>query len=181
MFIALTLLLFAIAIISDLRSYRIPNQLCFFFIALGLLLNLITGGLSELTYALLACLLMFALLLPLFALNMLGAGDVKLMMAVGALLGPTISLWSLAWGIAVGGLLTVIVAAFKTGWNGIKKTAHRYFLCFCMRRYVRPESDELGAVTVPYAPALALGFAITCYRDPSLIQSFIQFFAQAGI
>lgn len=125
--------------------------------------------------------LMFILLFPVFVFRLLGAGDVKLMMAAGALLGPNLSFWSLVWGITVGGGLTIIIASFRVGWPGVKKTLHRYFISFCLRQYIKPENSELGAIKIPYAPALAIGFLITCYQEPLLRQSFITLLNQAGI
>ncbi|MCU7554878.1 A24 family peptidase [Alteromonas sp. ASW11-19] len=173
--------LFTLAIFFDLRAYRIPNMLCATFLTLGIVLNGIENGIAGALWATAAACLMLILLFPLYSLKMLGAGDVKLMMAVGAIIGITLSLWSLAWGIAIGGLLTVLFAAYKAGWSSVKKTVYRYFMCFCMRRYVKPDADEFGAIRVPYAPALALGFLITCYHEPALHQPFLSLLTQVGI
>src|SRR5687767_2077545 len=77
-----------LALATDLRARRIPNWLTGGSALVGLLagfwLHGPPGGLSALTGGLLG----FALLLPFYALGGVGAGDVKLLAALGTLIGP---------------------------------------------------------------------------------------------
>jgi prepilin peptidase CpaA len=72
----------------DLRSRRVPNLLTMPLACAGLLLA--ATGASGLTFtdALFGCVVGLGLMLPLHVLGGTGAGDVKLMAAFGALLGP---------------------------------------------------------------------------------------------
>ena len=65
---------------------RIPNLIPLLLVA-GFVLQAAFGGVAGITGHLLAMLIVLALLMPLFALNALGGGDVKLLAAVGAMLG----------------------------------------------------------------------------------------------
>jgi prepilin peptidase CpaA len=56
------------------------------------------------------CLVGGALFFPFFALKGLGAGDVKLMAAVGAWLGPIGALWASLYAAVAGGVLALGVA-----------------------------------------------------------------------
>jgi prepilin peptidase CpaA len=72
----------------DLRSRRIPNWLCLAGLVAGLVIHLATpwgGGWRVVLYGFGAATLVY---LPLYMLRAMGAGDVKLMMAAGALVGP---------------------------------------------------------------------------------------------
>ena len=62
-----------------------------------------------------------ALFLPLFALGGMGAGDVKLLAAIGAWLGPTGALWTGLYGALAGGIMAVVVALAR----GYASTAMR--------------------------------------------------------
>lgn len=73
--------------ISDLRSRRIPNWLSVSGVAVGIILNalLLPHGWTKALAGLGCALLVY---LPLYVIRGMGAGDVKLMGAVGALAGP---------------------------------------------------------------------------------------------
>jgi prepilin peptidase CpaA len=85
---AMLVALLATATAIDWRTYRIPNWLSVGGMALGLLGNAAAEGItSGLLPALAGLALGIAVLLPLYALRLMGAGDVKLMAAVGAVIG----------------------------------------------------------------------------------------------
>jgi prepilin peptidase CpaA len=111
------MLVAVVACAIDLRTRRIPNVLTFGAAAGGLVFSLATrgvaGGLESLTGMLVGAALMFVL----FALGGMGAGDVKLLGALGAWLGPFDAIWlSLYTGIA-GGVIALVVAVL-TGYLG---------------------------------------------------------------
>jgi len=99
-----------LACISDLRTRRIPNVLTLSAIAGALLFHALTGGVSAAGWSLAGCVVGGALFFPMFALRGMGAGDVKLLAAVGAWLGPSqVVLVALAASVA-GGLIAIAVA-----------------------------------------------------------------------
>src|SRR5690349_13595930 len=73
-----------IAAATDLHSGRIPNLLTFPMMALGIAMSAVQG---EPAVGLLGCAAAFAVHFPLFALGIGKAGDAKLMMGLGALVG----------------------------------------------------------------------------------------------
>jgi prepilin peptidase CpaA len=102
--------LLAIACISDLRTRRIPNVLTFTAAGLALVFHSLTGGWSAAGTSLAGLLVGAALFFPMFALRGMGAGDVKLLAAVGAWVGPgQVVFVALATSI-VGGLIGLVVA-----------------------------------------------------------------------
>ena len=95
----------------DLRSRRVPNALTLGAAGLGFLISGLHAGLGGLTQSLLGWLVGVALFLPLFLVGGLGGGDVKLLAAFGACLGPIGTLWAALWGSLVGGVLALAVGA----------------------------------------------------------------------
>jgi len=75
----------------DVRTRRIPNVLTFGLLAAGLARSFMPHAPVSIWGAAAGALAGFGLLLPLFVLNGVGGGDVKLLAATGAWLGP--------WGI----------------------------------------------------------------------------------
>lgn len=99
---------FAISVfggVHDLLTRRIPNWLTFPALLMGIAAQLWLAGWVGALDGVLGFLLGFALFFPIYLLGHMGAGDVKLQMAVGAWLG-----WRMALHVAVGAV--VIGAAY---------------------------------------------------------------------
>lgn len=165
---------FSAAIIFDLSWHKIPNKLCLIAIICGLGLNTYYGQYSGLLNAGAGMALAFALLIPAFVTRILGAGDIKLMMGIGALIGPQWLLWSLAYGIVAGSVTSIALIIWQTGFSGIGKTLRRYWDCFYLRHYFKPEPDEAAGQRIPYAPALALGWLWASSLDQGVINIYSQ-------
>lgn len=99
-----------VATVIDLRTRRIPNVLTASMAALGL--GLAAAGANENTIGASLAGLVFGLLLmlPGYALGATGAGDVKLMAAVGAILGPALVLLAFICTSIAGGVLALVIA-----------------------------------------------------------------------
>ncbi|WP_066156546.1 prepilin peptidase [Hydrogenophaga pseudoflava] len=111
----------ALAALSDARQRRIPNALVLMTLTAGLLLNafgpqpfLRNPGLFSpypgalgIGASLLGALVALLLFLPFYALRVLGAGDVKLLAAVGAFAGPAESLNLALCVLLAGGVLAL--------------------------------------------------------------------------
>jgi prepilin peptidase CpaA len=99
-----------VACAFDLWRGRIPNALTFGAAAAALVATAVSGGLNGVGWSAAGWLAGLVLFLPVYALGGMGAGDVKLLAALGAWLGPlTVFHAALYTGIA-GGLFAVIVA-----------------------------------------------------------------------
>ena len=87
-----------VASVFDVRARRIPNVLTFGAAAAALVASVATAGAAGAGTSAAGWLLALAIWLPIYALGGMGAGDVKLMAAIGAWLGP------------VGGLVAALYA-----------------------------------------------------------------------
>ena len=90
---AMTLTVALVACVTDIRSRRIPNVLTFGAAVAGLLFHLATGGRDAGFDSAMGYLAGTALFLPFFLLGGMGAGDIKLLAALGAWIGPHDVLW----------------------------------------------------------------------------------------
>ena len=102
----LFLLFSGLAVIFDLREQRIPNWLNFPATGAGLLLNG-WNGFPSLLDSLYGCGLGIGIFVLPFILGWLGAGDVKLMGALGAILGSAIIPRVAFYSVLAGGLLAL--------------------------------------------------------------------------
>ena len=99
-----------VATVVDLRTRRIPNLLTGTMAAAGLGLAAFGLGGISVGAAVLGCLIGLVLMLPGHLLGATGAGDVKLMAAVGSLLGPLVVVKAVLFTAVAGGVLAVVVA-----------------------------------------------------------------------
>jgi prepilin peptidase CpaA len=99
-----------ISCVTDVRTRRIPNVLTFGAAIAGVIFHAAWG--DGALFSVEGWAVGLAAFIGPFVLGGLGAGDVKLLAALGAWLGPREAVWlALYTGIA-GGILSLIVAAF---------------------------------------------------------------------
>lgn len=109
---AVLVALLVLAAVLDVRTLRIPNWLTLTGFAAAVLFHL-SGAAGALGWwaPLSGAALALALLLPLWMLRVMGAGDVKLMGVVGAFLGPAGLVPALLFTCVAAGVLALAWAA----------------------------------------------------------------------
>jgi prepilin peptidase CpaA len=128
--------LVAWAFVTDARSTRIPNYLTACGTAAGLLLNLIAGGWSGLLAAFAGFACGFGILFVLYMLGAVGAGDVKLFGAIGAISGGEFVLNGIMYSILyAGGIGVVILLLRREFMHGIKRVYSALFGFFLLRHF----------------------------------------------
>ncbi|WP_217556543.1 prepilin peptidase [Paenibacillus sp. GbtcB18] len=99
-------LLILVAFVTDVRRSIIPNVLTAAGVGIGMMYHLLTNGWSGLVFSVAGFVTGFIALFILYAAGALGAGDVKLFGAIGALTGGvyvfTCALYSLLFAGAIG-------------------------------------------------------------------------------
>lgn len=154
------LALLAVAVWFDLRTRRIPNRLVLAGLVTGLLLQAL-HGLEGLQAWSLGMLVGFGLLVPLYVVRAMGAGDVKLMAMIGSFVGPLAAVDVVILTLFAGGLLAILVAAFKGALvNTLRNVQFVMFETLIRsasagRARVAPMAVSAGSL--PYAVAIAVG------------------------
>jgi prepilin peptidase CpaA len=151
------------AVRCDISEHRIPNWLVAAILAGGLLGQVVTQGAMGIVYGLggLATGLMF--FLPFYARGGMGAGDVKLMAAVGAFLGPLGALMASALTLIAG--LVLVIVGFK-----LRNVIVQMRLSRIVGERMPPIGasvlfvEKNGATRIPYAPAIAMGTACALWQ-----------------
>ncbi len=97
------------ASLTDIAHQRIPNLITYPLALFGLLYHLQASGMNGLILSFSGILAGAGLLLLFHLLGGMGAGDVKLMAAVGAILGPTGVFTAFLYSALIGGLYAVVI------------------------------------------------------------------------
>jgi prepilin peptidase CpaA len=162
---ALKLILIAIVLVAaiyDLRFRRIPNWLNLTGVILGLSVNTFLFARSGLIVAVLGIACSLIVYVPLYLIRGMGAGDVKLMAAVGAIAGP----WN--WfGIFVatallGGLVSIVFVALKRRFHQTCFNVGLIVTELCHFRLPSKSNSQLDvrdsrAVGMPHGTLIAIG------------------------
>ena len=155
------------ACVIDLRTRRIPNVLTLGAAAAAIVFHAATNGTSGLTSAALGWVLGLLLFLPLFLLRGIGGGDVKLLGALGAWVGPSMVLWVAAFGAIAGGVFALVVSAkhgytrqaFSNVWGLLS-----YWRVMGVQTHPGLSLDaKTTAPRLPYALPMAAGLGITLW------------------
>jgi prepilin peptidase CpaA len=155
-------ILVATAAIFDIRFRRIPNWLVLAGIVAGLMWNVYSSGWPGLIRGAEGLGLGFVLYFPLYLLRARGAGDVKLLAAVGTITGPANCLWIFLLTAILGGLIALILLLFT---GRVRKTF--FNVGWIMRdllhlRAPYQSSEELDVTTtkgmrLPHGAMIAVG------------------------
>lgn len=148
-----------LAAFTDIKSRKVRNSLVLPVLLTGLLWNLIHGGFSGAQDAFLAAVLPLALF-PFYVIRMLGAGDIKLLMALGAWLGLKDSLSLIAFSIICGGVMALgIIIIQQNGWRRLKRLWNYLSVCLLSGKLLPYQDSEqmLTDDALPFALAVVGG------------------------
>lgn len=152
----------ALASLFDIMERRVPNWLVFPAIAAGITYHQLTGGWQGAMLAVEGAAVGAAILLVPYVCGAVGAGDVKLLMAFGALAGPENILRGSLAGIVLAGVGALVVLLVR---NGLVRAIQGIGAWAVLSANgVKAPLPVDRTHTLPYAAFLALGMFIAVWR-----------------
>ncbi|MBE0576194.1 MAG: prepilin peptidase [Desulfuromonadales bacterium] len=154
---------FTLACTTDTLKSKIPNLLNACLLLAGIALSTLTLGLHGFLMSLAGLALGIGLLILPYLMGGMGAGDVKALGALGALIGPYDLLQVFVYTGLYGGGLALLHYLFKTGF---KNAFHKGWLSIRLLVLARDahllvpakESSGKNSMRFPYATAIAFGY-----------------------
>ena len=153
-------------IISDIRNYILSNNLS---ISVTLLYFVFLGALfysqslppySYIAYSIGIAILIFIVLAALFAFNLIGGGDVKLIPAVSLWAGPALTVKFLLITMICGGLVSLIYLGIRY----LKKSNFKSKSSENVNYFVSESAElEKEENNIPYGIAISIGGLIIAY------------------
>lgn len=151
---------------TDLTLRRIPNVLTCGAALAAVLYGGITGGSSGVISAVAGWCGGALIFMPFFLLGGMGAGDVKLLAAIGAWIGIPDVLWAAIYTSIAGGAVAIVVALAR----GYLRTAvsnigmmTRYWMTVGPRPVAGLTLESSTSNRLPYAFAIFIGTAMTLW------------------
>lgn len=158
----ITLIIVGTATLWDISTRRIPNFVTLPAIVLGLIFNTYYSGLTGLGDALIGLVVGILLLLIPFTLGGMGAGDVKILAAIGALNGTSVVFHTFLYSAIAGGVVALVVALLRKQLfpvlSNIFWALHNLFT----RGKGQPLMPVTSGIRFPYGIAIFIG-TITTY------------------
>lgn len=158
--LSVALVLAAAAAVLDVKQRRIPNWLTLPGILVGLVLRGILLGWKGVGSGLAGCLLAGGVFLLFYAVRAMGAGDVKLAGAVGALVGPGHATVMLLATAICGGMLAIAYAVLRRRVRATLRnlvTVLRFHSWAGLHAHPDLNLDNPVVLRVPYGLAIAAG------------------------
>jgi len=157
-----------IAVISDIKSRKIPNKLTFPAIILGLVINLVISFIEKksllmsLRLSLLGFITGIGIYFIPFAIGGFGAGDVKLIAAVGSFMGTRFTLLAGIYSFIIGGVLAILLLLIKTisgnKEENLNNSIKNIFNFFTYKTHIIPSKS-----TLPFSFSIFLSVILRLY------------------
>jgi prepilin peptidase CpaA len=158
------LALLILAAVIDYRTYRIPNWLTLSGAAFGLIYSAVHPGVSDqgFLWSLGGLAFGFAVMLPMYVLRVMGAGDVKLMAMAGAFLGFNATFHAVLCTFIVGGIASIGFAIFHRAFSrllvNVKNIVNTVLVSWAGGMRPNLHMDPAQSVgKLPYGVSIALG------------------------
>jgi prepilin peptidase CpaA len=160
------LVVVAIAAREDLLRQRIPNYLTASALVLGVGMACLSSGWGGFLDSVGGALVGFAAFIPFYLLRGMGAGDVKLMAACGAFLGPSNALFAAASALVAGLVLALTIVAWR-----LVEPRPRFETTPPAAGAPAGRADMIATVRkqrFPYAVAIGTGVVASLWRQGAL-------------
>jgi prepilin peptidase CpaA len=158
LFLALALAISAA--IFDVLQHRIPNWLTYPGIVLGLVLRPGLFGWKGFVSAVAGCLFAGAVMFVFYAVRAMGAGDVKLMAAIGSLVGSSHAVTVLLATAVCGAVMGIAYAIYRRRMRATLRNVGsvlRFHAWAGLQVHPDFNLDNPAALRLPYGLAIAMG------------------------
>jgi prepilin peptidase CpaA len=145
---------------SDVRGGRIPNRLTYGALLTGVVARFFLSGWRGAVEGLLGALICGGVFLLFFVVGGMGAGDVKLMAAIGCWAGVREGLITLLATAIAGGLLAVgYMVFYRRASRTVRNlgSLFRFHLASGLQSHPEINLKSSEAIKIPYAVAIAIG------------------------
>jgi prepilin peptidase CpaA len=159
MAITITITLLAVAGYHDFKYQRIPNHIVLLILAFWIVYGVSISGMQGLMHSLSGLGVGFCLLLLPHFLGLLGAGDVKLLAAMGTALGPRYTLEAFIVASIAGGMYAVVVLVSQGVFTRVLRSMWTTFILLLgTQKFSYAPVDNEGALPkLPYGIAIGVG------------------------
>jgi prepilin peptidase CpaA len=145
----------------DVKYYKIKNGIILPMLIIGLGISVVEHSLLDAVYGMFIPLVLF----PLYALKMLGAGDIKAFCAIGAVVGFKLSIQTMLFSFLSGGVLAMIFMLLNKNMATRFKYVFNYLkLCLYTRKILKYDFGGKEKSYFRFSYAISAGFIATIFN-----------------
>lgn len=161
-------MLLLLAVISDITTYKIKNTITYSFLIIGLTLNFVMEGIKGIRLSFQGIMLPVACLILLYMMEIIGAGDIKLLSAIGAVMGANFASYAMVYSFICGGIMAVLLILIRR--NGTVRLKYLYLYiksCFISMKLLQYADfkDKQDGSRFHFSIAVASGTAAVVIID----------------
>ncbi|WP_075980695.1 A24 family peptidase [Bacillus massilinigeriensis] len=150
------LIALVISFVTDLRKRKIYNIITFPSIILGFVFHTWMNGFQGFLFSLFGCIVGLGLLMFPFILGAMGAGDVKLLAAIGALKGTFFVIQTFVVMAIFGGIIALLILLTKKEFHPFYQ---KLIVSISIGKWHSFNKDD-SQIVFPYGVAIVLGTLI---------------------
>lgn len=163
---AAVIILAVISSVTDLLYNKIYNWLTLPGILIGLFASAYFDGWAGLGQSFLGIIIALLAYGWMYAIRVMGAGDVKLLMALGALGGAIFTIDIAVLGIFVGGAMALGILVFKGRIRDFVRKLYRFLLTLIDKNLVVEFPAVDRKLTMPFGIAIAVASVWVLFDNP---------------
>ena len=149
----------------DIRKNIIPNWLNVVGVLVGIVYNVIIDQLNGFLFSMFGLIVGLGIMFVLYVFKAIGAGDVKLFAAIGAISGTLFTLYSIMYTVIMAGFIAIIILLFTKTFLVNMTLAGLHIIESIQKRSLTPLDDFKTNISnrFPFIYAVIPGVAITYY------------------
>jgi len=147
-----------LAAINDIKYSKISNKLILITIIFGLSYNVYLNNIDGLIFSIKGIILPFIVLYLFFLMNFLPAGDIKLFMAIGSVLGYQHVFIIIIISIFTGGIYSIFLLIKNRKFNDFKKLFVYFKSCVINMKLL--EYDVSRSIRFSFAPIVFISYLV---------------------
>lgn len=154
-----------LAFYFDVKTKKIPNKLILIFAPIAVINSLLVGGVTGLLFSAGAMLIAGAIMMFLYILKAIGAGDVKAFAIIGLITNIEFVLYCMFYTIIVGGIIGALILLFtRTFLSRMVNVLYSIWSSIILKSTAPMETFKVTqAKTMPFMVAVLPGAIIAFY------------------
>ncbi|WDV46946.1 A24 family peptidase [Clostridiaceae bacterium M8S5] len=158
------LILLSVSVVQDIKTYKVKNTLTICFMCIGIITNLYLCKIEGLTDSLLGIFCPIIILWILFRLRILGAGDIKIFSAIGAINGVRFVLYAILFSFLVGGVIGIVYMITNKDILKRMRYFYSYIKAIILTQSV-PKYNKSEFTKFPFSSAIIGGVMVGIIMD----------------